>query len=114
MTVSPLSHEAIERLPLETLAVNPNISDADKVAEASRQFEAVLLRQILAEANHPDPDENPAVAGVYNDMVNNQLADAISRSGEFGLAQGLQKQLTRQLLPHHDTSAPTPSAPKSH
>ena len=32
-------------------------------------------------------------------MINNQLADSISRSGAFGLARSLQGQLGRQVLP---------------
>jgi len=95
-------------LPLEKLAANPNVSDKDKVAEACRQFEAVLLRQILQEtrktviASSETPDSN--VTGIYNDMVNNQLADSISRSGEFGLAKSLQAQLVHQVLPGVDAA----------
>ena len=36
-------------MPLEQLAANPHFTDQEKVAEVSRQFEAVLLRQILQE-----------------------------------------------------------------
>ena len=35
-------------------------------------------------------------------MVNNQLADSISRSGAFGLAKSMEAQLARQVLPHPD------------
>jgi len=38
-------------------------------------------------------------------MVNNQLADKISRSGEFGLAKSLQAQLVRQVLPGSDAAS---------
>ena len=95
---------AAANVPLEKLASNPNVSDAAKVAEASRQFEAVFLRQILQEARKSmvNSSANPesATKGIYNDLVNNQLADSISRSGEFGLAKSLQTQLARQVLPH--------------
>ena len=48
MNISPLQ-PAIKAsdVPLDQLARNPNISQKDKVGEACRQFEAVLLRQIL-------------------------------------------------------------------
>jgi Rod binding domain-containing protein len=91
------------QLPLESLAGNANISDSDKVAEVSRQFEAVLLRQMLQDIRKPvlDPAKGDATAnGIYNDMINNQMAESISRSGGFGLAKSLTEQLAQQVLPH--------------
>jgi flagellar protein FlgJ len=109
MHISALQQPHINpaNVPLEKLAADPNVSDKDKVAEACRQFEAVLLRQILQEtrktviASTETPDDATA-SGIYNDMVNSQLADKISRSGEFGLAKSLQAQLIHQVLPGVD------------
>jgi peptidoglycan hydrolase FlgJ len=108
------------KLSLESLATNSKVSDADKVAEVSRQFEAVLLRQILQDIRKPvlAPAEGDATAnGIYADMINNQLADNISRSGGFGLAKSLEGQLTHQVLPHaagapQSGQAPAQSAPR--
>lgn len=86
------------RLPLEMLAGNPNISDKEKIGEVARQFESVLLKQILSEARKSESSGGVA-SGIYDDMVNTQLADSISRSGKFGLAASLKEQLTRQVLP---------------
>ena len=44
---------AAANLPLDQLANNARLSEAQKVAEAGRQFEAVLLRQILGEGMKP-------------------------------------------------------------
>lgn len=88
-------------LPIERLAGNRHISEADKVAEVSRQFEAVLLRQILGDAQKKifastmNPDS--VAGGVYQDMITNQLADSISRSGGLGLAHALEKQLQHEF-----------------
>jgi flagellar protein FlgJ len=96
-------------LPFEKLAASKSIPDSEKVKEACKQFEAVLLRQILGEArktvisSSANPDSN--TTGIYNDMVNNQLADSISRSGAFGLAKSLQTQLVHQVLPKTDAAA---------
>lgn len=84
-------------IPIEHLDRNARLSEADKVAEATRQFEAVLLRQILTAARkqvHLTGDDTPPSAAdeMYQDMINTQLADAISRSGDFGLARSLQVQ----------------------
>ena len=104
MDIAPLQpHVKATAVPFEKLAGNPNVSQSDKVKEASRQFEAVLLRQILTEArksvitSSENKDSNES--GIYNDMINNQMADSISRSGSFGLAKSLESQLVRQVLP---------------
>jgi flagellar protein FlgJ len=103
-------------LPIEQLAANPNVSQRDKVDQACKQFEAVLLRQILGEARKTvissgEPDST--VSGIYNDMVTSQLADSISRSGTFGLAKSLESQLERQVLPPSQagSAAASPAAP---
>jgi flagellar protein FlgJ len=102
------------QLPLETLAANSHISDADKVAEVARQFEAVLLRQILQDIRKPvlAPAQSDGTAnGIYADMINNQMADSISRSGGFGLAKILTAQLAHQVLPHSGAASATGLAP---
>jgi flagellar protein FlgJ len=105
MEISPLStHAKASVVPLEQLATNPNVSQQEKVQEASRQFEAVLLRQILSEARKTvvssSANSKSSSAGIYDDMINNQMADSISRSGSFGLAKSLQTQLVHQTLPN--------------
>jgi Rod binding domain-containing protein len=98
-------------VPLNELAANKNISDKEKVAEVSRQFEAVLLRQILQEARKssvtPSSSADATTSGIYDDMINNQLADSISRSGSFGLGKSLQGELARQVLPNASATPPT-------
>jgi len=88
-------------LPIEDLAGNSHVTEKAKVGELSRQFEAILLRQILSEAQKPvikNRDSDNSTAGsIYRDMVTNQLADSISKSGTLGLAQTLDQQLTRQV-----------------
>jgi Rod binding domain-containing protein len=101
MNVAPLHHTATATdLPLEKLAGNPALSEQEKVAEVSRQFEAVLLRQILGAARKTifksKFSEDSMASGIYQDMTTSQLADAISRSGGFGLARSLEAQLIRQ------------------
>lgn len=89
-----------DQLPLERLAENSRIPEADKIREVARQFEAVLLRQILAQTRkslHDDAlGESKGSLGIYQDLINETLADNISRSGMLGLGSSLQSQLTRQ------------------
>ena len=97
-------------LPLEQLANNSKLSETEKIAELSRQFEAVLLRQILGEAQKnvikSSLTDDSATNGIYQDMISNQLADTISQTGSFGLAKCLQTELTRQLVKPKTGEAP--------
>ena len=101
-SIQPRAHAA--DLPLEQLAKNTQLTDAEKVAELSRQFEAVLLRQILSEAQKPvlpsKFSDNSTASVIYRDMTTFQLADSISKSGAFGLAGAFRQQLTQQI--HED------------
>jgi Rod binding domain-containing protein len=103
MKIPSLTHTAkATELPLEKLAGNKSLSEAEKVAEVSRQFESVLLRQILGQGRKTifksKFNEDSMASGVYQDMATGQLADAISRSGSFGLARSLEAQLIRQTV----------------
>ena len=88
-------------LPLEKLAGNKNVSEAQKVGEVSRQFEAVLLRQVIAQAQKPmfggSTMTSSTAGSVYQDMVVDSLAEQISRSGMVGLGKSLAPQLSREV-----------------
>lgn len=98
-------------LSLERLQQNPNVPEREKLAEAGRQFEAVLLRKILAEVYKPmvqsKYNTSSLQSSIYQDMITSQMAESLSRSGSFGLARQLEQQLGRQLQP----AAPSPTKP---
>jgi flagellar protein FlgJ len=102
MNLPPIQHrlEAAD-VPPERLADNSRLTEEQKIAEATRQFEALLLRQILANTQKPvipsKYTDNSARAGIYRDLATYQLADSISKSGTLGLAQTLERDFTRQL-----------------
>ncbi len=93
-------------VPVESLAGNKNLSEDQKIAEASRQFEAILVRQFLNESQktviQSSFSDNSASAGIYQDMVTNQLADSLTRHGGIGLAKTFEQQLTH----HHTVTTP--------
>jgi flagellar protein FlgJ len=106
----------------ERLAGNPHLSEPEKIAEASRQFEAVLLRQILEAAQKtviPSKlADDSTAASIYRDMITNQLADSISESGAFGLAKTFEQQLNRPSTPapragHGTIPQASPTSPES-
>ncbi len=88
-------------VPVEELASNKHLTKQQKIHEASRQFESILLRQILSEMQKPvtnsEFNDDSTAAGIYQDYVSNALADSISKSGAFGLA----KVFEQQLSPHN-------------
>ena len=88
-------------IPLDRLAGDTRITEQQKIGEAGRQFEAILLRQILTAAQKTTfksryTDDSMA-GSIYRDMTVKQLADSMSRGGGIGLAKALNKQLTKQL-----------------
>jgi len=91
-------------IQLESLAGSKALSQDQKIAEASRQFEALLVRQFLAESQKTvvksEFTDNSTSAGIYQDMITNQLADSLSRGGGIGLAKTFERQLA-----HHPQSA---------
>lgn len=112
-------HSAAD-IPPEQLAGSSRLTEAEKVAEGARLFEALLVRQILQESQktviQSKFSDNSNTAGIYRDLVTEQLAESISKSGSLGLAQSLERQLTRQLhrtSPAGPASTPTasPTAP---
>jgi Rod binding domain-containing protein len=112
MPISSIQSQASQMMPPETpvekIATSKTLNEQQKVAEMTRQFEAVLLRQILSQSQKSafkssvTPDSGVA-GSIYQDMMVNQMAETISSSRTLGMATELQKQFTRQN-----------SAPKSH
>ena len=87
-------------VPPERLANNSALTEQQKLDEASRQFESILLKQILDSTQNTvitsKFSDNSTSADIYRDMITTQLADSISKSGAFGLAKTLEHQLARQ------------------
>jgi len=97
------------------------LTQGQKVAKVAQQFEAVMLQQILQETQKPvfqtEFTDNSTAASIYRSLVTKQLAEAISKSGNFGLAKMLTKQLSQQFHsassskanPAVDTTAVSPA-----
>jgi len=101
MEINPLqTHVNPADIAPERLAGNPALTEQQKIGEASRQFEAILLKQILDASQktviQSSYSDNSTASSIYHDMVTSHLADSISKSGSFGLAKTFEQQLTRQ------------------
>jgi Rod binding domain-containing protein len=83
----------------ERLANNPRLTERQKIGEASRQFESILLKQILESSQKTviksKFSDDSTASSIYHDMVTTRLADSISKSGSFGLARTFEQQLNR-------------------
>lgn len=105
MQISKVDHGVkASDVSIESLAKNKQIPEQEKIAELCRQFEAVLLRQILQDSQktviRSDLLHESSTQGIYRDMANSQLAEKLSHGGGLGLAATLEKEMTRQLAPH--------------
>jgi Rod binding domain-containing protein len=109
----------------ESLAGNRSLTENQKIAEASRQFEAILLRQILSETQKPvitsEFTDNSTAAGIYQDFIVNQLSDSLSKSGTVGFAKIFQQQLSHpepkpalSVQAHAPAQLLSPSHPPHH
>ena len=99
MDISPLSRKLNPaEVPLDRLASSSQLAESEKIAGVGRHFEAILLRQFLTEAQKPLMKSKMSLLGasndIYQDMIVNQLADSISKSGTLGLANSFQAQMT--------------------
>jgi len=119
MTINPFNEKVnAANLPLEKLATNPALSQGEKVKELSRQFEAVLLRQVLSQAQKTQfpssMNSSGATNSIYQDLVTEQMADCISKGGTLGFAQSFSKQLSVQLKTTDAATASTNELPAPH
>ena len=100
MDIAPIQRkvDASEIAP-EQLAGNSQLTKQEKITEASRQFEAMLLRQILENSQKTviksKYGDNSTSSAIYRDQITSQLADSISKAGTFGFAKTFTQQLNR-------------------
>lgn len=113
MTIAPLSSVgSTARTPgLDPARSGPAPKPSPaEVQKATRQFEAILVRQLLAPAIDPIMNggslgggEGGSGGGVYGYLLTDTLATSIAEGGGLGLAT----VLSRQLAPSSSQTAPT-------
>ncbi len=103
MNILPLQLQAkidASEIPMDQIAGNKALTQEQKIGEATRQFEAMLLRQILESTQKTviksKYSEDSTATGIYRDMITSQLADSISKSGSLGLGETLKREFTQQ------------------
>lgn len=118
MNVPPIQSSVdTSNVPIEELAGNKHLTQQQKIHEASRQFEQIMLQQILSEMQKPvitsELTDDSAASDIYQGYITNALADSMSKSGSFGFAKIFEQQLSPHasvkdamtpLTPSHNTS----------
>ena len=94
------------KIPIEQLAGNKNLTQQQKVHEASREFEVIMLQQMLSEMQKPvitsEFTDDSTAGDIYQGYVTNALAESMSKSGSVGFAKIFEQQLT----PHISSTEP--------
>jgi hypothetical protein len=70
--------------------------EAERLGAATREFEALLLRQYLTEALKPLQPGGPGMGGgnaVYGYLVTDALAHGLTQGGVFGFSNLMQAQV---------------------
>src|ERR1700677_4742034 len=101
MNIPPVQSSAdidTSTVPIEDLAGNKHLTKQQKIHEASRQFEAIMLQQMLSEMQKPitngELDDDSTASGIYQDYMTNALAQSMSKTDAFGFAKIFEQQLS--------------------
>jgi Rod binding domain-containing protein len=85
-------------IPIEQLVGNKHLTQQQKIHEASREFEVIMLQQILSEMQKPvitsEFTDDSTAGDIYQGYITNALAESMSKSGSFGFAKIFEQQLT--------------------
>lgn len=99
--------------PAATKGLSP--AELAKTRRAAQDFESLLLAQVLkgmrqASAHNRGPLSGPS-HNLYQDMLDEQLANALAKGGGLGLADLLVKDLIRRQAGQKKASSASPSLP---
>lgn len=79
-----------------------------ELREAAQAFEAIFVRQLLASARASDFGGDDLFGGPgleqFEAMQDENIADIASRSGSFGLADAIERQLSAHLAQTGDAA----------
>ncbi|MDE1917755.1 MAG: rod-binding protein [Sphingomonadales bacterium] len=87
-------------------------TDAKKLHQVAQQFEAIFVRQMLAEArksNMGDTLFNNQGTDTFREMQEQTFATLITKQGGLGFAKLIEKQLTAQMARIQNSAAGTPA-----
>ena len=74
-------------------------SHSEALKEAAEQFEGLFIQQMLSAMRKTVPEDglfSSAEEGTFRDLADQQLAQDLAKSGDFGIAEALIRQLERR------------------
>jgi peptidoglycan hydrolase FlgJ len=115
MSIAAINHHTaasasapIEYGPAPGTARSANTKDAPSPADikkAAAQFEAIIMRQLLAPSIEPlmsgglGGEGGAPGGGIYGHLMTEVLADSLSKGGGIGLGKMLEKQFSPPTAP---------------
>jgi Rod binding domain-containing protein len=114
MTIPPVQSPVdTSNVPVEQLAGNKHLTQQQKIHEASREFEVIMLQQILSEMQKPvitsEFTDSSTAGDIYQSYATNAIAESMSKSGSFGFAKIFEQQLTPHPTQAGSKVAATPA-----
>jgi Rod binding domain-containing protein len=108
MDASILQFNAADPSAWRERMVEGSAPEAERLAAASREFEAVLLRQYLSEAFKPITEGGDLFGSsnpMYGYLITDSLANGLSAGSVFGFSNILQAQMAGAIKDNDDTNA---------
>ena len=87
-------------IDLTQLANHSQLSEEDKLEAAAKEFEVMLVKQVLKSAQQPLTESGSTffptqgTGAIYGDMMIDTLSGSVGRAGQLGLARLFQQQLS--------------------
>ncbi len=85
---------------LGRLANHPHLKEEEKLEAAAKEFEVMLVKQVLKSAQQPLTESGSTffptqgTGAIYGDMMIDTLSGSVGRAGQLGLARLFQQQLS--------------------
>jgi len=105
-------------LPIGILSPGSNLSGAttpEKMKAACKAIEGLFAGQLMSEMGKGmGGSEESQQTGLYQDFIQQALAQQVTAGGGFGLAKMLESSLTPSKFHPHGTPTPSTNAPSTH
>jgi Rod binding domain-containing protein len=89
-------------------AATPHKDSPERIQDAARQFEALLISQLLRDAREAHGDDQDQTTSSIHEMAEQQLAAAMSSGGGLGLAKLITSGLSSHQSGEKTASSTSP------
>lgn len=100
LSQQPFDHQ-LEMSKLGKMEEDLSTKDKEKLEQACQDFEAILLGFMMKQMRNTVPEtkliHGGQAEGMFKDMQDQEMAQEISSSSQFGLASSLYQQLSRNI-----------------